>query len=447
MTTSATTALRALCGSLLAAGLLAAPVPALGAAPAQDGVSAVAEELRQDPVYVHPEARSELSSGEEARLEARIEDADKPVFVAVLPATDEFPPDTVLADLRALTGVTGVYAVQLGDGFSAGADSQVMSRDAVANLEGAVEREHEDATTQLTSFVDEALPQADGTAPASWDEGGTEGSGAAGLATLGGLLLAGGVGFYALRRRSRRREEERRRAELEKLRVVVDEDITAFGEELNRLDFRPGEPGADDAMRTDYTRALDAYEGAKEGMAGAREPRDVQPVTQRLAEGRFALATLDARRTGAPLPKEDRTPCFFDPRHGPSVTDVRWAPPGGTTRPVPACAADAERLAEGEEPDSRMVPTDRGPQPYWNAGPVYGPWAGGYFGGALLPGLLMGTMLGGMMTGPGAYGYGAGTDAAGGDVSGSDFSPGDFGGGGFGGDVGGFGGGDFGGGF
>lgn len=59
--------------------------------------------------------------------------------------------------------------------------------------------------------------------------------------------------------------------------MVVDEDITAFGEELDRLGFRPPEPGATDAMRDDYTRALDAYGRAKQQMAAAARPQDVQP--------------------------------------------------------------------------------------------------------------------------------------------------------------------------
>ncbi|PAX92583.1 hypothetical protein CLM82_02450, partial [Streptomyces albidoflavus] len=42
------------------------------------------------------------------------------------------------------------------------------------------------------------------------------------------------------------------------------EDITALGDgELERLDFRPLEPGATDEMRGDYERGLDAYENAK----------------------------------------------------------------------------------------------------------------------------------------------------------------------------------------
>jgi hypothetical protein len=235
--------------------------------------------------------------------------------------------------------------------------------------------------------------------------------------------------------------------------VVVDEDITAFGEELDRLDFHPAEAGADDAMRADYERALDAYEQAKSSMAAARRPEDVRAVTQSLEDGRFSLALLSARREGRPLP-ERRAPCFFDPRHGPSVADATWTPAGGAPREVPVCAADQARLADGRAPAVREVDTDYGRRPYWDAGPAYGPWAGGYFGGGLLPGLLVGTLLGSMMATPSyasdyGSGYGDFGGYSGGDVSGSDFDPGDFGGGfgdGGGGDFGG-GGGDFGGGF
>src|SRR5690606_7579807 len=124
-----------------------------------------------------------------------------------------------------------------------------------------------------------------------------------GLCTVGAVLAAGGAGVFALSRRNRRRHEEEQRAALEKLRVVVDEDITAFGEELDRLDFHPSEPGADDAMRGDYERALDAYEQAKTLMAAARRLEDVKAVTQAVEDGRFSLSVLAARREGRELPE------------------------------------------------------------------------------------------------------------------------------------------------
>ncbi|WP_175412325.1 hypothetical protein [Streptomyces sp. TRM64462] len=449
--------LSAVAGLVLA--LLLVLVPAAGAnAAASDGLREAATALRQGPVYVHPAAADQLPPAEAEALEQKIVQADKPLMVAVLPATPDFPPDTLLRDLRTLTGVTGVYAVRLGDAFDAGADRVVLPTRAVENLVAAVHQPGVDAATELNSFVDQALPQTRGSAPSSWagvpDEGARdgapEGAPVGGLITLGALLLAttAGVGAATLRKRSRIRAEENEA--LEKLRTVVDEDITAYGEELDRLDFHPADPAADDAMRTDYEHALDAYDKAKTLMSRARHPHDVRPVTETLTDGRFALAVLAARREGRPLP-ERRAPCFFDPRHGPSVTDLPWTPPGGTPRDVPVCAADESRIKTGEPPEARTVATPQGPRPYWEAGPAYGPWAGGYYGGTLLPGLLGGTMLGSMLSTPAYAAEYGGEGFTGGDFSGADYNPSDFGGGDFGGTGGdfggGFGGGDFGGGF
>ncbi|MBT2420891.1 hypothetical protein J7F01_24715 [Streptomyces sp. ISL-22] len=404
-------------------------------------LSQVAEALRDGPVYVDPAASDQLSSADAEALADKIEDADKPVFIAVLPADQ--PTENLLLNLRTETGVTGLYGIRVGERFDAGADPSVLSVQAVNNLVRSVQTAG-DPKAQLNDFVDSALRNVRGTAPAGWSDGGGGGVDVGGLIAAGAVLAAGGAGAYALIRRNRRRHEEEQRAALERLRVVVDEDITAFGEELDRLDFHPAEAGADDAMRADYEHALDAYEKAKRLMDSARRPEEVKAVTQALADGRFSLSQLAARREHRPLP-ERRPPCFFDPRHGPSVTDATWTPPGGAPRDVPVCAADQTRLADGRDPVVREVDTEYGRRPYWEAGPAYGPWAGGYFGGGLLPGLLIGTMLGSMMATP-AYaadygaGYGYGADGyEGGDVSGADFDAGGFGGGDFGG-------GDFGGG-
>ncbi|MDX3855539.1 hypothetical protein [Streptomyces sp. AK02-01A] len=429
--------------------LLALSATAFTATPgdrtADTGPAAVAEALRKGPVYVDPRAASRLPAADAEALAKKIKDADKPVFVAVLPRAAEFPPQNVLESVRAATGVMGLYAIQLGDGFNAGADAAVLSKRAVRDLTEAVRTGGSaDAATELHKFVDRALPQTRGHAPASWGAGpelesGDVGGSSTGLIVLGALVVLGGAGAYAAVRRNRRKQVERDREAMDKLRVVVDEDITAFGEELDRLDFHPVEAGADDAMRADYEHSLDAYEKAKSRMAAAARPGDVRGVTEVLEDGRFSLTVLEARRKGAPLP-ERRSPCFFDPRHGPAVTEADWAPPAGVLRAVPVCAADATRLGDGDEPMTRTVRTEHGRRPYWEAGPVYGPWAGGYFGGGLLPGLLVGTMLGSMMATP-AYA----ADYGDGDYGGypgpghdpGDFGNGDFGGGGFG-DGGGF---------
>ncbi|WP_189234155.1 hypothetical protein [Streptomyces flaveolus] len=436
---------------LLVVPVVAALAVLMAGAPgahAATDVSEIGAALRESPVYVDPAASDLLSDADADALADKIESADEPVFVAVLPA--DYPTQNLFQNLRTETGITGLYGIRLGDRFDARADSSVLSRQGVNNLVTAVQGAG-DPKAQLNDFVDDALRSVRGSAPASWDSGGSAVSTGA-LIGAGAVVVVGGAGAYALVRRNRHRREEEQRAALERLRVVVDEDITAFGEELDRLDFHPAEPRADDAMRADYERALDAYDQAKTYMADARRPEDVRAVTEALEDGRFSLAQLSARREGRPLP-ERRPPCFFDPRHGPSVADATWTPPGGATREVPVCAADRARLSDGRDPMVREVETDYGRRPYWDAGPAYGPWAGGYFGGGILPGLLVGTMLGSMMATP-AYaadygaGYGDFGGYDGGDVSGGDFDPGDFGGGFGGGDFGGGGGGgDFGGGF
>ncbi|GLW74197.1 hypothetical protein Kpho02_64950 [Kitasatospora phosalacinea] len=436
-------------------GLLMALVPS---APASaSGLNDAADAMKRVQLYVDPSMSSRFSPEQAAALAKKLKDVDKPIYVAVLPDSPAYPTENLFVDLRTKVGAAGVYAIWRGDRFQAQSTGpQVLDQATVRNLAGAAYRSNGgniDAT--LNEFVDGAAEKVKGDGP--------QHSTSIAWVLVPVLLVAVvGAGALLLVRRTRKRREEQARAELAQLRTVVDEDITAFGEELDRLDFDPGAPDADDAQRTDYTAALDAYDRAKRTMDAAERPADVRPVTEALEQGRFALATLAARREGRPLP-ERRVPCFFDPRHGPSTTDVQWAPPGGAPRSVPACADDAARISGGGEPQVRTVETADGHQPYWDAGPAYRPWAGGYFGGGLLPGLLVGTVLGSALATPG-YAYADDHGSGGGEYPGDDFDPdgggsdfdgggSDFDGGGFDGggsdfggdDFGGFGGDDFGG--
>ena len=103
-------------------------------------------------------------------------------------------------------------------------------------------------------------------------------------------------------------------------------------------------------------------------------------------------------------PPERRSPCFFDPRHGPSDREVEWAPDGGEPRMVPACEADAQRVERGDDPEAREVTVGGQRVPYWAAGPMYAPFMGGFFGAGILPGLMVGTMLGDVWSDPGGGG-------------------------------------------
>jgi hypothetical protein len=225
------------------------------------------------------------------------------------------------------------------------------------------------------------------------------------------------------------------------------------GDDIRALDLDMEMPNADREAKQHYALAVDRYTQAEEALDAARRPEDLRRVSQTLEEGWWAMEAARAEMEGRPPPVR-RPPCFFDPRHGPSVTDVEWAPSGGQVRAVPVCAADAVRIQERQEPDARQVPVNGRLVPYCQAGPMFAPWAGGFFGGGLLPGFFAGTLVGEALgsfgaTDPGyASGYipdsvGGGDFGGAGDVSGgADFGGSDFGGGDFGGDDFG-GGGDF----
>jgi hypothetical protein len=222
------------------------------------------------------------------------------------------------------------------------------------------------------------------------------------------VLAIGALVVFLVVRSNKRKALERATAELEPVKKLAFEDVTALGEELQSLDLELAGRPLDDGERADYQRALDSYESAKSAADRMARPDDVKNVTEILEDGRYAMACVRARVAGEPLPAR-RPPCFFDPRHGLSVEDVPYAPAGGAERDVPACALDAERVRAGAEPDIRKVMVGSRRVPYWQGGPAYQPYARGYFGGfGPLDWIFMGFMFEGLGDGLGALAGGLG---------------------------------------
>jgi hypothetical protein len=277
------------------------------------------------------------------------------------------------------------------------------------------------------------------------------------------ILVVGVLVFRSFNQRQLQ-ESEREHVQFEQLTAVkqaTDEDITALGLDLQTLDTDLAGRQLDEGARADYQRALDSYEAAKQSLALVGTASEIAHVTTILHEGRYAIACVRARVAGQPLPPR-RPPCFFDPRHGVSVRDVAWTPDGGSSREVPACALDAERVEAGADPDARKVMLGAQRVPYWQAGPSFAPWTAGYFGAfGAVNALFIGTMMGGILSG-GFDGWGdggPGDGGSGGSDGSSDSSDGGYDGSGAGDfdasggydsggyDSGGYDGGDFGGGF
>ncbi|UAL31072.1 hypothetical protein K8W59_06195 [Nocardioides rotundus] len=165
---------------------------------------------------------------------------------------------------------------------------------------------------------------------------------------------------------------------MEEVRRLADEDVTVFGEQLQRLDRELGDTELDEATRGDYQDALRAYEVAGLQVPRLRTPEEISSVSDTLATGRYALACVRARVVGDE-PPERRTPCFFDPQHGPAARDVVWTMPRRGTRRVPACSRCAVRVEQRESMSPRMVTIDGRRVPYWEAGEPRRAYSRGWF--------------------------------------------------------------------
>jgi hypothetical protein len=401
-------------------------------------IDRAAAALTSDNIYVDPAASPTLSAAEVERLRERIDASNAgPVYIAVMP--EEIAREAGGSAGAALREIydhgrrSGTYVLVSGRNIQAAATPDVLPRDEAARLrDEAIEAGGGDLGTILLGLVDRIgdARSGEGAGDTAGDDGGGVGAGAI---ILLGLLGAGGAALYVGRRKQRRIAA----AEFEEAKRNARDDLVSLGEAIRALDIDVQMPGVDPAARADYERAVEAYTRADEAWEVARTPQDLEPVSAALEEGRWAMESAKARFEGRE-PPERRPPCFFDPRHGPSSRDVEWAPPYGEPRLVPACEADAQRVERGDDPETREIEWAGRRVPYWQAGPAYAPFAGGYYGGfgGILPGLLVGSLLGGALFPPVTYGDGGGGDVGGdfggggGGFGGGDFGGGDFGGGG-----------------
>jgi hypothetical protein len=372
--------------------LVAAP-----AATAQDELTDAVRALQDGSVYVAPGVG--VDAGE---LREQVADSGVDMNVAVLP--DDVAADEVAGPIYGRLGEEVPLVVVAGSQIVAGPGDELrgMAEDAARENRG------ESAQVVLADFIERA--------------GGEDGGGGGGAFGWIVLALAGAGGTaFVISRRQRRRQEA---AELEEVKENARDDLVALGDDIRALEVDIDMPGVSGEARADYETAVNAYQRADQSWRLARRLDDMEPVGAALEEGRWAMSSARARLEDRE-PPERRSPCFFDPRHGPSAREVEWAPPGGEPRMVPVCEADAQRVERGDDPEAREVTVGGQRMPYWAAGPMYAPFMGGFYGAGILPGLLIGTTLGGVWAEP------SGGDWGGGDFGGGDFGGGDFGGGDF----------------
>jgi hypothetical protein len=373
-------------------------------------IDRTATALQSNPVYVDPSAEKSITPAQAEQLRTEIETKGHgPIYIAVLPkaALDEAGGDAtgIAFELHRQLGNPGVYAVVAGGHFRA-LGSDLGGGKAAKLATQAFNAHHNDGiAATLVDFVDRV----------GAERSGKGGSGRSfGRIGLFPILLIGGILFFGYRKLKLRRADSDRFREV---RETAREDLVALAEDVQGLEEKVE---TNEPAKRDYLAALEQYSRASDAFDRARTPAQLAPIAEALEEGRYLMASAESRLEGK-KPPERRPACFFDPRHGPSVRDVEWTPPGGQPRQVPACAADAVRVEDGEEPVSRQVRAGGQLTPYWAAGPMYG----GYFGG-FFPGFLLGDVLMGGFGGP-VGGGDVGSDFGG--MGGGDFGGGDFGGG------------------
>jgi preprotein translocase subunit YajC len=418
--------------------LLALVVSALVAVclfPSRASASTLPDCLAQQHVCVTSDGRSLISEGQQAQLEQQIGSDD--IYLVVAASGSSGYNTTMQQIISALSGHAHFTVGFLDSRLRHfGADNQgILPAHGAADIAATVVAQHQadqDIFAALTDFVNDVK----------------HGAGSSSAAVnppshaLRDVLIAFSVivvvvvaGFFLIARPIHKRRQQ----ELKEAKSAAQDDLIALsaGITSHHADITtqstPEAAGEQDA-------ALSAYERGTAALDAATRVRDLAAVSRAIAAGQHHLACAEALAAGHRRPGR-RPSCFFDPRHGMSVSDAYWMPAeGGPGRTVPVCSICAHKLEQGIEPNMRKVVVNGAPVSYVNAGfaPAY--WGGYGFGPGIFTGFLLGEALAphasladSYFPGGGDYGGGdfGGGGFGGGDFGGGDFGGGDFGGGGF----------------
>jgi hypothetical protein len=152
--------------------------------------------------------------------------------------------------------------------------------------------------------------------------------------------------------KARKQQAQEQAEQLRWLTRLAREDLLELGERLED-EAPPAEPDALSAR--ERARALTAE--ARPRLREATTAEAVLAVQDTICQAFVHLAHSDAIVRGEEPPTRT-DPCAFNPQHGPAVTEVEWAPLGGTSSTYSCCREDAELIAQGRAPRRRAVKLD-----------------------------------------------------------------------------------------
>jgi uncharacterized membrane protein YgcG len=349
-------------------------------------------ELAEPGVYVDP-AVTEISAADAARLDALAADTAGPVRVLVVPADAlresdpsdpnapygndiAYPDDELPGQLYDRVGVDGTYAVLVDAGSSFHGRSfnayQFAEERPFYDVETALDRAVDccapDYVPMLETFLEHADEEQTNPWPiVGWVVGGI------------GLLVALVIGTRRWQRRRRQKAEDAQVADA--LRPSLQEEVVELSATVAAL---PPVPAGGDELGNRTRQVLDLVEEARhrldvtDGQSRMDTPDEVEDVVRRLADARFELVAIDALRRGQPVPQRS-APCFFDPRHGPSVAERPFKPEFGLERQVPVCAKCGEEVDAGQAPAVRTFSLSGVVKPYWEWDRYTRPYVNGYW--------------------------------------------------------------------
>jgi hypothetical protein len=153
---------------------------------------------------------------------------------------------------------------------------------------------------------------------------------------------------------SRKHKDDGAAEQVRLLTRLAREDLLELGERLED-EVPPAEP---DAL-TERAKARTLTAQARPRLREAETPEAVLAVQETICQAFVHLARSDAIVRGEEPPTRT-DPCAFNPQHGPAVTEVVWAPIGGTEASYACCQPDADLIAAGKGPRRRTIKLDVG---------------------------------------------------------------------------------------
>ena len=310
---------------IVIAGVLA--VVALGAAPA--GAETLNACLAQHHVCVSDSGRKVISTAQQDQLEQQI--GNDPIYLVVATSGSAGYASSMrqlISDLGGHDEFT-VGFLDVSQRHFGAYNRGMMPTGTAADLATQVVQQHKgdgDIFAALTDFVSDVKQQS-----GSSGDSGTGGPPVFVIVLIvlgvGLAVVAAGALFISVRRTRRRQQQE-----LQEAKVAAQDDLIALSNRLTGIRTDVSVQANPDAA-AEQAAALNDYERGTAALDAARRPSDMIAVSRAIGSGQYHLACAEALSAGQPRP--DRRPsCFFDPRHGMSVTDAYWTPADGSPDPA-----------------------------------------------------------------------------------------------------------------